>query len=250
MSSAVIGVAGTVALGVGAAGAAATAYGASQAAGATRDATNAAINQQNTALGQQAALSQPYRDLGQSAIPTLQGLLGLNGQDPTKALQNTPGYQFAKQQGLDSTVNKASAMGMGLSGNTLQGLDQFSTGLADQTYQQAVGNAENVVGLGQAAAAGQAANIGNAAANTSNLIMNQGNTQAGIDANLAAGLTKSFGAGANQYMMMNTLAGLNSPGGAGSGYDPTNNPYGPGSVGQTTDFGMLPVGNGGSTLGG
>lgn len=230
MSSAVIGVSAAVALGVGAAGAAATAYGAHEAAGATKDATNAAIAQQNSALGQQAAMSAPYRALGESAIPTLQGLLGINGADPTKTLQATPGYQFAKEEGLQGTTNAASRMGMGLSGNTLEGLDKFSTGLADQTYQSAVGNAENVVGMGQAAAAGQAANIGNAAANTSNLIMNQGNTTAGIDANLAAGLTKSFGAGANQYMMMNTLNGLNNPGG-------TPQPTSGGSVPDIGQFG-------------
>lgn len=225
-----------VAVGVGAVVAAgATIYAANKTASATKDATNAAIHQQQTALEQQATMSQPYRSLGESAIPTLKGLLGLDGGDPTKALEKTPGYQFSKQQGLDATKNAASAMGMGLSGNTLEGLDKFSTGLADQTYQQTVGNMENVVGMGQAAAAGQAANIGNAANNTSNLIMNQGNTMAGIDANLAAGLSKIAGGTANQYMMQNTLKGLQSPG--GSTYDPTSNPYGPGTVGETTYFG-------------
>lgn len=247
MSSAVIGVAGVVALGVGAAGVAATAYSAHEAAGATRDATNAAINQQNTALDKQSSLSAPYRALGESAIPTLQGLLGINGGDPTKTLQNTPGYQFAKDQGLTSTVNQASAMGLGLSGNTLEGLDKFSTGLASQTYQNQVGNFENVAGMGQAAAAGQAANIGNAAANNSNLIMNQGNTMAGIDANLAAGITKSVGAGANQYMMQNTLKGLQSPGG-GSYVDPSPNPYGPGGTGDTTYWGGPVEGSGGGSI--
>lgn len=236
MSSAVIGIGATVALGVGAAGAAATAYSAHEAAGATRDATNAAINQQNQALSEQSQLSAPYRALGESAIPTLKGLLGLDGTDPTKALESTPGYKFSKQQGLDSTKNAASAMGMGLSGNTLEGLDKFSTGLADQTYQQQVGNFQNLVNTGQAAAAGQAANVGNAAANTSNLIMNQGNTNAGIDANLAAGLVKSIGAGANQFTMNNTLKGLQNPGGSPA-YDPTANPYGAGSGGTTTYFG-------------
>lgn len=217
MSSAVIGVAGVVALGVGAAGVAGTVIASGNAADASKHATDAAVAQQKDALSQQSTMSQPYRSLGESAIPTLKGLLGLDGTDPTKALEKTPGYQFAKEQGLDATKNAASAMGMGLSGNTLEGLDKFSTGLASQTYQSQVGNLENVVGMGQAAAAGQAANIGNAANNTSNLIMNQGNTMAGIDANLAAGITKSVGAGANQYMMMNTLKGLQSPGGS-----PTN----------------------------
>lgn len=210
---------------------------ADKAASAQKDATNAAISQQQAALNQQAELSKPYRSLGEAAIPKLQDLLGLGSGDPTKALRETPGYQFAKEQGLQSTVNQASAMGLGLSGNTLQGLDKFSTGLADQTYQQAVANDMGVVQLGQAAAAGQAANIGAAANNISNAQLGLGNSLAGIEANQVAGITKSIGNAANQYMMYNTLQGLNSPTGYDyGGYDPTYNPYGAGSAGTTTNF--------------
>lgn len=211
----------------------------SEAAGATKDATNAAITQQQQALNQQAQLSAPYRSLGESAIPQLQNLLGLGSGGSGQALdtlRNTPGYKFAQQEGTQNTVNQASAMGMGLSGNTLEGLAQFNQGLADNTFQNQIGNLENVVGMGQAAAAGQAANIGNAARNISNAMINQGNTLAGIDANTIAGITKSIGNGANQYMMYNTLQGLNNPGSVGGGYDPTYNPYGAGSIGTTTTF--------------
>ncbi len=266
-------------------GAAGSAIAGSEAAGATKDASNAAISQQQAALQQQSQLSAPYRGFGESAIPTLQSLLGIStpsaapgrpqgydpssgatikpgggiGQaipgnsaggafagmlssgnvgapsqgmgpiggsglpvgaggtagtapgaaDPTATLRNMPGYQFAREQGLTAATNRASAMGMGLSGNTLEALTSYGTGLADQTYQQEVGNLENAVGVGQAAAAGQAANIGNAASNIGNTLMNQGNTLAGIDANTAAGITKSIGNAANNYQ---TLSGLSDPG--------------------------------------
>lgn len=207
-----------LAIGAGAVvGAVGSAVAGSEAAGATKDASRAAIDQQNKALTEQGQLSQPYRDLGQAEIPTLKNLLGIGGADPTKALEATPGYQFAKGQGLQATTNQASAMGLGLSGNMLQGLDKFSTGLADQTYQSAVGNAENVVNTGQAAAAGQAANVGNAAGNISSTLVNQGNTLAGIDANTAAGISKSIGNAGNQYITATTLAGLQNPGGGGGG---------------------------------
>lgn len=240
-------------------GAAGTAYAGSQAASATNSATNASIAEQNSALAQQAQLSAPYRNLGQSAIPTLQGLLGISspspqqsggnstpGYDPSSGyrigpngvvnqmipssgatpsgpaafgggtpeqfLQNTPGYQFTLNQGLDATKNAAAASGMLLSGNTLQGLNQYAAGLADQTYQQQVGNLENVVGMGQAAAAGQAANIGNAASTISGNLINQGNTLAGIDANTVAGITKSIGNGVNNYTTLSTLNALDNQG--------------------------------------
>ena len=209
-------------------GAAATTAAGNKAAGATRDASNAAVAEQQAALAQQKELGAPYTAFGQSAIKPLQDLLGLTaGSTPASqqaALAGTPGYQFALQQGLQSTKAQATAMGLGLSGNTLAALDQYSTGLADQTYQQRVGNLEGVVGVGQAAAAGQAANIGQSAANIGNIQMAQGQTEAGLAVNQAAALTKIAGGAMNQYTTMNTLKGLQgggyqAPNYSGSGYD-------------------------------
>lgn len=233
-------VAAAVGIGVAVATAAGSIYSSNKASSSTQNATNASIAEQQAALEQQAKLSQPYRDLGSGAIPQLQRLLGIGGVDPATglppgasfdptrnpsrpgaaggsdieaALRSTPGYQFTLNEGLNATKNAATASGMALSGNTLEALDRYSTGLADQTYQQTVGNLENVVGLGQAAAAGQAANIGNAANNTSNLIMNQGNTLAAIQANEIAGITKGIGNGINQRATLNAF----NSGGGGEG---------------------------------
>lgn len=303
----------------------ATAYAGNQAANATKNASNAAISEQQAALQQQAQMSAPYRSFGESAIPTLQSLLGLTGPagptsgavpqgaapqqqgggagftlggqgqighqllagggaaggapagpsgavptptglgapvgavqtatgpvsagspaDPgggggiAAGLANDPMYQFAQQQGTQGTINAATAQGLGLSGNTLEGLSKFNQGLASETYQQYVGDLMGAVGVGQAAAAGQAANIGNAAGNISNTLYNQGQTQAGIDVNTTAGITKAIGGGINNITRNQTLAGLQAPGGSPAvSADPTssiNYSYGPGSVGTTTNF--------------
>lgn len=193
---------------------------ANKSASATGGASSAAIAEQKWALGEQNKLSQPYRDLGVGAIPELRALLGIpdpkTGQvaDRTQTLRNTPGYQFQKQEGLDATKNAASAMGLSMSGNTLEALDKFGTGLADSTYQNAVGNLENTVNTGQVAAAGQAVNTGNAATNISGTMVNQGNTLAGIEANRVAGMTGAIGNGVNQYTQMQTLNALRGGGGA------------------------------------
>jgi hypothetical protein len=196
------------------AGAATTASGA-MASSATNNATNAAVNEQNSALSQQATLSAPYRGLGTTALPQYEALLGIgkgaNSATTLAALQNTPGYQFTQQQGQQGIENAASAQG-GISGNTLTALDQYNTGLADQTYQNAVGNAQGAVGMGQAAAAGQASNIGTAAGNIGSALINQGNTNAGIYANEAAGLSKIAGNTTNQFT---TLAALQEQTGGG-----------------------------------
>ena len=213
------GVAGAIA-GAAVVGAGATMYASSQAASATKDASNAAIQQQKDALAQQAALSAPYRGLGESAMGAYQNLLGIGkgGQiDPTKAmqtLQQMPGYQFQLQQGLDAATAKANAMGLGLSGNTLQALTNYGQGLASTSYQQELQNLLNPIQIGQAAAAGQAANIGQTASNIGNIGINQANTLAGIRSNEASGLVGALGQGVNQYTTMNTLQGLMGTGGS------------------------------------
>lgn len=193
----------------------ATAYAGSEAAGATKDATAASIAAQNSAQGRQQALNAPYAAIGTGgAIQQYEDLLGIGGKGNAgieKTLAATPGHEFAKTQGLGATKNAASASGMALSGNTLEALDTFSTGLADSTYQNAVGNAQNAVTIGQNAAAGTGAGILQTGANIGNSLINQGNTIAGIDVNTAAGISKAIGSGASQYATYNTLQGLNNP---------------------------------------
>ena len=220
-------------VGAAAIGAAGSAVAGSEAASATQSASNAAIAQQQAALQQQAQLSAPYRQLGQNAMGAYQNLLGIgaNGQvNPQLAeqtLQNMPGYQFQQQQGQQQTLNAASAMGLGLSGNTLQALSKYNQGLADSTYQQELQNLLAPVQLGQAAAAGQAANIGNAANNMSNIMVGQGQNQANIAIGEMGGITGSINNAVNQYTTMNTLKGLQGASGFNpnlytSGYDVGN----------------------------
>lgn len=203
-------------IGAGVVAAGATVASGSMAAGATQNASNASIAEQNSALAQQATLSAPYRALGESALPQYQALLGIgpnaNSATTLAALQATPGYQFTQQQGETGILNAASAGG-GVSGNTLAALDQYNTGLASGTYQNAIGNIQGAVGLGQAAAAGQASNIGTAAGNISNTLVNQGNTNAGIYANEGAALSKIAGNTANQYTTLSALNSQTNPGG-------------------------------------
>ena len=201
-----------VAVGVaGVAAAAGTAYAGHEAAGATRDASNAAVAEQQSALQQQAELSAPYRAVGQDAIGQYEALLGTgpgsNAQTIQQALANTPGYQFTQQQGQQGILNAASASG-GVSGNTLTALDRYNTDLADQTYQNALHNAQGAVGMGQAAAAGQAQNVGQAASNISSTLVNQGNNIANIDIGTAAGISKAIGGTANNVIEIGALQAL------------------------------------------
>ena len=179
-------------------------------ANAERSSTNAAIREQKTALGQQEALEAPYNAIGTGAIQQYENLLGTGpgGSAGTlAALQQTPGYEFTQQQGQTGILNQAS-LGGGVGGNTLAALDTFNTGLADQTYQNAIGNAQNAVGIGQAAASNTAANIGSTAQSVAGDIVNEGNTQAGIDANLGLALSKIGTGAVNQYQQGQQVTAL------------------------------------------
>src|SRR4249920_1028299 len=49
-------------------------------------------------------------------------------------LEQTPGYQFTRDQGLKSVQSAAAARGLGVSGAALKGAAEYSTGLANKTY--------------------------------------------------------------------------------------------------------------------
>jgi hypothetical protein len=60
------------------------------------------------------------------------------GSNPQSALENTPGYQFSLQQGLQAVQRSAAARGTLLTGGTLQRLQQVGSGLASQNYDDEV----------------------------------------------------------------------------------------------------------------
>ena len=65
----------------------------------------------------------------------MSGFPGGNFQAPTlQQAENTPGYQFALQQGQKALQASAAANGSLLTGGTLNALDSYSQGLADTNY--------------------------------------------------------------------------------------------------------------------
>lgn len=98
---------------------------------------------------------------------------GSAGDSVTQMLQNTPGYQFNLQQGLQASTRASLAGGLGGSGNALAAAAKYASGLAENTYQGYMNNLAGVMGMGTSAAQNQAGsvaslygNIGSAALNT------------------------------------------------------------------------------------
>jgi len=101
---------------------------------------------------------QPFLDGGQQATKTLADLYGLNGADAASAattgFEDTPGYQFARDQGIKALDASAARNGMLRSGNQEQAVQQYGTGLAQQYYQQFLQNLQQQQATGLNAAGG------------------------------------------------------------------------------------------------
>ena len=101
---------------------------------------------------------QPYLQAGQGAENTLANLYGNNGSAAQTSAQqnfaNTPGYQFALNQGINAVNANAAAMGSPLSGNNQQAVNNYAQGTANQTYNNYVNQLQNLASGGLNAAGG------------------------------------------------------------------------------------------------
>lgn len=109
---------------------------ADQAIGAQMEMRRQAMEYLSKMFGISKEALQPFINMGTDASNRLTSQLG----DLTapimmdqETLENTPGYQFLKKQGLDA-VNNQSVL-HGLSGAQLKGSADFVKGLADSTYK-------------------------------------------------------------------------------------------------------------------
>lgn len=164
---------------------------AGQAAKAQTKATKATIAAQEKALERQIGLQEPFRQTGVNALADYGAASQYTpfGMDQFNA---DPGYQFRMSEGLKALERSAAARGILQSGGTLKDITRFGQDVASQEYQNAFQRyllerqqrlqpLEYRIGLGQAAASGQAANVGSTAQNVGQLTQALGNIQsAGI----------------------------------------------------------------------
>lgn len=104
---------------------------------------------------QSRADQMPWLEAGKTALGSYMGELGLSDEAKAGTFQSgfkeTPGYQFAVQEGEKGVVNNLAALGMKNSGAALKALTKFRTGLADQTYGDYLNRLSGVAGTGQTA---------------------------------------------------------------------------------------------------
>ena len=136
---------------------------------------------------QQEAVNKPYVEAGKTGQTQLMNYLGIGGDTGAQGYGKyataeftpaqftagqDPGYAFRMSEGLKALDKTAAARGGLLSGGALKGATAYGQGLASEEYQNAfnryqttrnntLNSYQQLQGVGQAAAAGQAANLGN-----------------------------------------------------------------------------------------
>ena len=121
----------------------------------------------------------PFLGAGTNALKGYQFEMGLGAApDGYRGFQETPGYQFQRQQGIGAIDASAAARGNLLSGSTLKGLTEFGQGLASQEYGNYLNRLAGLASSGQNAAGMQAAAGNTYAQNTGNALASIGNAQA------------------------------------------------------------------------
>ncbi len=208
------------------------AVGASSAANAQEAAANNATAVQEQMYNQTVAREQPYVAAGGNALTALMQGEGLaTGQsDPNVAngslsapfnpanLAQTPGYQFALQQGEQGVADQASATGGVGGGNTLKALTQYGQGLASTTYQQQFndyltqqqqqfGNLQTLAGSGQNAAANLGALGAQTGQNIGNNIIGAGNASAAGTVGATNAITGGINNLSSNYLLSSLLGG-------------------------------------------
>lgn len=145
---------------------------------------NAVQNAANTAAG----YYQPFLQSGTAANKSIADLYGLNGPDAQKAafagFQTSPGFQFAKEQGIKGLDASAAKRGMLLSGNQLQAVQDFGSGLASREFNRYIDDLMRTSAAGQAAAQGVGQNQVDAATAYAALKANKANNRNSLYASL------------------------------------------------------------------
>lgn len=135
---------------------AAGAYSANRQAAAAKDAARAGqrgAGQMNTLFraseAQQLDRLNPYRQVGMNAL----NQIGAVQQGDYSGFTESPGYQFAFDEGMRAVDNSGAARGMSLSGAQLKALNRYGQGVGAQQYDNYLNNLYRDVQVGQNAVA-------------------------------------------------------------------------------------------------
>lgn len=211
--------------------------GAKSAAKAQTKAADAGIAEQRRQFDIAQANFAPFRTAGLGGLTAYQNLLGLNGNQAAAAaiaaLKGSPVYQSLYRNGLETTLQNASATGGIRGGNAQASLYNLGEDTLSRVIQNQLGDLAPLISIGSGAT-GQLAGLGaNEASNISNLLgqigqaqagssLTQGGIWSGVLSNLASSIASKIGPGASG----GTLGGGYNLGGGTANYFAQQNPFG------------------------
>lgn len=168
-----------------------------KAAGAITDANNQGIAGLQDAQSSLADLLAPYITGGAGALTQQQDLLGMNGntamQKAIQAIQASPTFTAALDQGQKSILSNAAATGGLRGGNVQAALAQFSPQLLAQEINNRYGQLGSMSQMGLSAAGTQGASNVSTASAIAQLLQNSGQAQAGAALNSGKSNSGLFG---------------------------------------------------------
>jgi hypothetical protein len=183
-------------------GAGASIFGGNKAADEQKKASKKAAKLQKQALAQQLALTKPYVEAGTNALAEYQKMAPYEDFG-MKQFEADPGYNFRMAEGMKGLERSAAARGLLQSGSTLKGIQQYGQNLASSEYENAFSRYltqrearmdpyRYLTGIGQAAAAGQAANVGSSGAALAEIAAQRGNVNAAQAAGMGGAIGNAF----------------------------------------------------------
>jgi hypothetical protein len=168
--------------------------------GGYNDAMNALRGMYGTASGyarDATAAWDPMIQRGQTGTDAYMAAMGLGpqGAEGMNNFRNTPGYEFARDQGLDAINRTAAARGMLAGGNTSADLMKYGTGLADQTYGNYLTRLNPLMEMYNKGISGQVQGLTNQA----NLATGQGTAEANLYTGRGNNIGNVYGKIAGSY---------------------------------------------------
>jgi hypothetical protein len=174
-------------------------FGAQTAANAAKQA--AALQQQR--FNQAISFEQPFMQSGQNALNLYNNAIGVNGAGAQASyynnFQNDPGFQASVNYGLQQIQAQNAAQGLGLSGNTLAALQDYSQQSLSQEYQTRLSDLFQGAQLGANAANALASASTGSGAAQGNFNAAAGQYQSAGLSGLGSGLSGAANGYANYY---------------------------------------------------
>lgn len=167
-----------------------------RAADAQADGNAASIALQERMFNQNREDLAPYRQAGTAALQNLSGQVN-------QPFTETPGYQFAFDEGRRAVDASASARGMLDSGARLRELTRYGTGMAEQGYGQYANRLASLAGIGQTATGQGVANANSFGQTAGATLQNTGLA----NASGAVGSANAINSGINNATLLYALGG-------------------------------------------